>query len=135
MVLRIKGKELEKIVVHSKSESPLEACGILIGNKDGATLTVKEVHKTENILKSSDKYQIDPKKQLEIFLDADKKGLNVIGFYHSHPFYDAGYSSTDLSSANYPDYIYLIYSIKDNEFKCFHWNGERFNSEHIEKFD
>jgi proteasome lid subunit RPN8/RPN11 len=135
MVLRIKEKELEKIVAHSKSESPLEACGILIGSKDGATLTVKEVHKTRNILKSSDKYQIDPKKQLEIFLDADKKELGVIGFYHSHPFYDANYSSTDLSSANYPDHLYLIYSIKDNEFKCFLWNGERFDSEHIEKLD
>ena len=135
MVLRIKEKELEKIVAHSKSESPLEACGILIGSKKGATLTVKEVHKTENILKSSTKYQIDPKTQLEIFLDADKKDLEVIGFYHSHPFYDADYSSTDLSSANYPDHLYLIYSIKDNEFKCFLWNGERFDSEHIEKFD
>lgn len=135
MVLKIKGKELEKIAAHSKSEFPLEACGILIGIKERATLTVKEVHETKNILKSSDNYQIDPKKQLEIFLYADKRKLDVIGFYHSHPFYDADYSSTDLSSANYPDYSYLIYSIRDNEFKCFLWNGERFDSELIEKFD
>lgn len=135
MTLKIKGKELEKIVAHSKSEFPLEACGILIGIKEEATLTVREVHRTKNILKSSYNYQIDPKEQLEIFLDADKKGLDVIGFYHSHPFYNADYSSTDLSSANYPDHLYLIYSIRDNEFKCFHWNGERFDPEHIEKMN
>jgi proteasome lid subunit RPN8/RPN11 len=135
MVLRIKEKELERIVAHSKSEFPLEACGILIGIKEGTTLTVKEVHKTKNILESSDNYQIDPKKQLEIFLDADKRKLEVIGFYHSHPFYDADYSSTDLSSANYPDHLYLIYSKRDNEFKCFLWNGKGFDSENIEKID
>lgn len=133
MPLIIKSKDLDKIVKHSKKESPFEACGILVGVKDDNARVVKKIYRTKNILKSSERYQIEPEEQLKIFLEADKEKLEIIGFYHSHPFYDAQVSSIDLSSANYPNCVYLIYSIRDNDFKCFLWTEEKFELEGIKK--
>ncbi len=133
MGLRIKTKDLNEIIKHSKMEFPLEACGILVGIKDDDAKVVEKIYKTKNILKSSSRYQIDPEEQLKIFLEADRNKLEVIGFYHSHPFYTAQVSNIDRSSANYPECVYLIYSIQDNEFKCFLWIEDKFKFENIEE--
>ena len=133
MGLRIKTKDLNEIIKHSKREFPLEACGILVGIKDDDAKVVEKIYKTKNILNSSSQFQIDPEEQLKIFLEADKNRLEVIGFYHSHPFYTAQVSNIDISSANYPDCVYLIYSIQGNEFKCFLWTGDKFKFENIEE--
>lgn len=132
-MLKIRSKDLEKVVKHSEREFPLEACGILIGIKDSDVSIVEKVYESRNILESSQRYQIDPTEQLRIFLEADESQLEVIGFYHSHPFYNAQVSSTDISSANYPNHIYLIYSNRDKEFECFLWTGDIFQPEIIEE--
>ncbi len=133
MGLKIKTKDLDEIIRHCKKELPFEACGILVGIKDNDARVVEKIYKTKNILKSTSRYQIGPEEQLEIFLEADRNRLEVIGFYHSHPFYDAQVSAVDASSANYPGCVYLIYSIRDNEFKCFLWTGEKFELENFEE--
>ncbi len=133
MTLIIKSKDLNEIARHSKKESPFEACGILVGVKDDNARVVKKIYRTKNILKSSVRYQIEPEEQLKIFLEADKKKLEIMGFYHSHPFHDAQVSSIDQSSANYPNCVYLIYSIRDNAFKCFLWTEGKFELEDIEE--
>ena len=39
-------------------------------------------------------------------------GLDVIGFYHSHPRTPATPSASDLAEAWYPDHLYLIVSVR-----------------------
>ena len=133
MTLKIKKEGLKDIIMHCQKEFPLEACGILLGKRDNNDRIVERIYKTENILRSSTHFQINPEEQLNIFIKADKNGLDIIGFYHSHPSFGVKASKNDVSSANYPDCIYLIYSNRDNEFKCYLWNGEKFDSENIEE--
>ena len=44
---------------------------------------------------------------------ARQQGLEVLGFYHSHPHSAPEPSSTDLAEASYPDRVYLIVSVRE----------------------
>jgi proteasome lid subunit RPN8/RPN11 len=133
MTLKIKNKDLRNIIMHCDKELPLEACGILIGNRDNDDKIVQRIYKTVNVLKSSTRFKINPGEQLKIFMEADRSGMDILGFYHSHPYFGAKASRIDISSANYPDCVYLIYSNCDSEFKCYLWTGEKFELENIKE--
>lgn len=133
MTLIIKKEDLKDIIIHCQKEFPLEACGILLGKRDNNDRFVERIYETENILRSSTHFQINPEEQLNIFIEADIHRLDIIGFYHSHPSFGVMPSKNDVSSANYPGHIYLIYSNLDNEYKCYLWNGKKFDSENIEE--
>lgn len=57
------------------------------------------------------RYMIDPLKYAKIELDADKRGLQVMGFYHSHPDVPARPSQFDLDNATWSGLSYLIVSV------------------------
>ncbi|HLA47852.1 MAG: hypothetical protein A2W77_09435 [Nitrospinae bacterium RIFCSPLOWO2_12_39_16] len=131
---------LEKIYSHAIQEYPDECCGIVTG--DGMGITI--VHKCTNIqneLHEKDPeryvrdartaYHIDPKEMLNIFKDAEKKGLKVIAFYHSHPDHAAYFSQEDVDLAmfgdepSYPDAEYIVVSLsngKADEAASFKWD-------------
>jgi len=138
---------LEKIYSHAIQEYPDECCGIVTG--DGMGITI--VHKCTNIqneLHEKDPeryvrdartaYHIDPKEMLNIFKDAEKKGLKVIAFYHSHPDHAAYFSQEDVDLAmfgdepSYPDAEYIVVSLSngkaDENTLRLHSNGMKLKS-------
>ena len=131
MVLKIRKKDLDKILLHARKCYPLEACGILVGVIQGRIRLVWRVFKTRNVLGSSSAYQIDAEEQFQIFLQAERDAMEVLGFYHSHPFWQAKPSGVDVSSAHYPGCSYLIYSVPDDELRSYIWKGDRFVSESV----
>jgi desampylase len=54
------------------------------------------------------RFLIDPKDHIEGRRAARRLGLDVIGFYHSHPRSAAQPSTSDRGEATYPDHLYLI---------------------------
>ena len=56
------------------------------------------------------RYLIDPLAYIKIERDADKRGLQVLGIYHSHPDVAARPSQFDLDHA-WPNFSYLIVSV------------------------
>jgi len=62
---------------------------------------------------------------LHAFTYAEQNGLEVVGFYHSHPFWSADASEIDKSRANYPGLSYLIHSIPKKEVKSFVYDGSQ----------
>lgn len=46
---------------------------------------------------------------------AAEQGLDVVGFYHSHPDHPARPSPTDLAEATFPGYVYVIVSVQSGE--------------------
>jgi proteasome lid subunit RPN8/RPN11 len=54
---------------------------------------------------------IDPKQHIGIRRDARTRGVEVVGFYHSHPRSPAMPSTSDLAEATYPGHLYLIVSL------------------------
>lgn len=125
LTLNISDKHAERISLHSRETYPAEACGILIGTLSGDMRTVTEVWPAKNELSSKSSYEIDPETLFHAFTYAEQNGLEVVGFYHSHPFWSADASEIDKARANYPGLSYLIYSIPKNEMKSFYFDGRR----------
>ena len=90
-------------------EAPFEACGMLGGTRSGDVLRAERLYPTRNQLKSRVKYQINPVDQLKVFNDLEKKGLELVAIYHSHPAGPAYPSELDVERAFYPEAVQLIW--------------------------
>ena len=115
MVIILRYKDFNKIVSHCKKEESIEACGIIAGQlRNDNEKTVKEVlriYHCKNELNSPIEYKIGAEEQLKIFSEIDEDGLDLLGFYHSHPSTSSNPSQIDEKRANYFGYSYLILSI------------------------
>jgi proteasome lid subunit RPN8/RPN11 len=106
--MRVARAALETIIAHAREAAPAECCGLLLG-RDGA---VVEAVRTRNVADHQlSRFVIDPKEHIDRRRDARRRGLDVAGFYHSHPQSPASPSSADGAEANYPDHLYLIVSL------------------------
>lgn len=94
------------IVAHAAAEQPVEACGLLVG-KGGRVL---RVYLVENICHSPTAYEMDPVRQVAVFLELEAAGWELSAIYHSHPAGPAEPSPTDIAQAFYPESVYLIVS-------------------------
>ncbi len=115
MMIKIRFKDLEKIVSQCREEEPIEACGILAGNiRDLNGKIVKEVLKIYNCrneLNSSTEYKIGAEEQFKIFSEISDLDLDLLGFYHSHLYNSSKPSKIDEERANYYGYSYLIIAL------------------------
>ena len=108
--LRIPQTVIDQIGQHVIAGYPHEACGLLVGK--GSLGEVLEFHPTVNDAKSARVYTINPKQHLLIELDAEDRGLEVIGVVHSHTHTEAYPSPTDVAQAPDPTWHYMIVSLK-----------------------
>lgn len=104
-------KQAEKLIEHSKRESPDEACGILAGREGKVT----KVYPMANADKSAKTFFMDPKEQLRVMKEIRNLGLEMAGIYHSHPETEAYPSAHDVELAFYPGASYVIVSLKDKD--------------------
>jgi proteasome lid subunit RPN8/RPN11 len=106
--MRVAREALENIVTHARAAMPEECCGLLLGTESD----VVEAVRTRNIADNpASRFVVDPKDHIDARRGARTRGLDVVGFYHSHPRSPAVPSETDLGEATFPDYLYLIVSL------------------------
>jgi proteasome lid subunit RPN8/RPN11 len=132
--MKISRQLLDQIHRHLESGYPNESCGVMLG-KDGV---VTEIVSADNQRTDSarNRYLIDPLAYIKIERDADKRGLQVLGIYHSHPDVAARPSQFDLDHA-WPNFSYLIVSVcKDKAVESNSWllreDRSQFDQETIE---
>jgi proteasome lid subunit RPN8/RPN11 len=102
----------------AKIAYPYECCGLLVGNSNNSRKVVHKIYPVENKNKerAQDRYEIDSKKFDEIDREATKKGLKIIGIYHSHPDHPAAPSAFDKECAHaWTEYSYIIISVRNRE--------------------
>jgi proteasome lid subunit RPN8/RPN11 len=96
---------LERVVERAREAAPDECCGLLIGSAG----RVVEAVAARNIAEHpGTRFLIDPKDHVAALREARRRGLDVVGFYHSHPRSAATPSETDAAEATYPDFLSLI---------------------------
>jgi proteasome lid subunit RPN8/RPN11 len=96
---------IDQVVARAREAAPEECCGVLIGSRG----SVEEAVATRNLAETpTTRFLIDPKGHLDALRDARGRGLDVVGFYHSHPRSAALPSPIDVSEASYPDHLFLI---------------------------
>jgi proteasome lid subunit RPN8/RPN11 len=107
--VKIRRQAFEAIQAHGSEGYPDEICGLMLGNDH----VVTDVRRARNIIveRSRDRYEIDPLDQIRIQREADAAGLDVIGYYHSHPDHPAQASRFDTERA-WAGYVYVIVSIE-----------------------
>lgn len=106
--MKISRELMQQIHAHLEAGYPNEACGVMLGKNAAVT----EIANADNIRHDSarNRYLIDPLVYMKIERDADKRGLQVVGIYHSHPDVAARPSQFDLDHA-WPNFSYLIVSV------------------------
>jgi proteasome lid subunit RPN8/RPN11 len=128
MGLRLTHEQFEHIREHGARDYPSECCGILLGKANGEAKQVTEVVALENLRHDASRAQellpvddpgreternrflIDPLDQLRVEKDARARGLDVLGYYHSHPDHSPRPSNYDRDHA-WPWYSYVIISV------------------------
>lgn len=94
---------------------PDEGGGFLLGVHDGAELIVYDVHPVRNLARPEDRshrYKMAPADWMALEDEAEKRGLTLLGYFHSHPDAPAVPSDFDRENA-LPHFRYLIVSIKE----------------------
>ena len=87
---------------------PAEACGLLLGRRDGAAVTVAFFRPTGNADADPRRgYLIPPLELLAAELEARALELEIVGVWHSHPDAPAAPSRRDLEQA-WEGYCYGI---------------------------
>ncbi len=112
----IAGRAGEKIIGHTVENYPHEACGILLCPL-GKPRYISVAHPTKNVTQEDPgkRYLIDPSEFIEVDRWAEQRGLDIGGFYHSHPDHPPAPSEHDRSLA-WEGYLYLIVSVKSGRF-------------------
>lgn len=130
---------VQSIRQHGEADFPHECCGILVGifGEDGAK-QVREILPISNAREEEAKrnrFLITAEEMMRGEKLAREQGMDVIGFYHSHPDHPAKPSQFDLEHA-WPIYSYIIVSVMGGQSADFtSWEldpeGEAFVSEEI----
>jgi proteasome lid subunit RPN8/RPN11 len=100
----------DQLRAHGEETYPHECCGILLGSADGERIHVTQLLRAGNTRTDSahNRYHIAPQELIAAQREARKSGLDIVGFYHSHPDHPAQYSSTDFAEAHWFGCAYVI---------------------------
>lgn len=127
-MLRIPQKVLDDVYAHAREGAPQEVCGLLAGRRDGDAHVVERAFRIRNAHpRPVGEYLLDPTEQLRVTLHVeDDLGLEVIGFYHSHPVGPPRLSATDAARATWPGVSYFLVWLRPAEgHLSARWDPER----------
>jgi proteasome lid subunit RPN8/RPN11 len=115
---------IDEVAAHARETLPAECCGVLLGTER----EVVEAVRARNLSENPNRYQLDPKDHIDARRAARQRGLQVVGFYHSHPHSEPEPSVADLSEATYPGHYYLIVRplLKGANVRVFRFEQGRF---------
>lgn len=134
-------RHLQTISRHAAASYPEECCGFLIGRSSadgGESTMIERVLSVGNERQESrhNRYLIAPETVLAANKEARALGLDVVGYYHSHPDHPAKPSEFDREHA-WPGLSYVIVSVQggrvdDTRSWRLSDDRERFDEETIE---
>ncbi len=122
--LAISSASLSELESYARAIYPEECCGVLLGRAGSVT----SIWPTPNVHPGprSRRFAIDPRELLRVHKSARDAGIDVIGYYHSHPDGPARPSKTDLAAA-VPAVSYLILAVTSDgvtERRCWRLRGD-----------
>jgi proteasome lid subunit RPN8/RPN11 len=129
-VLEIPRAIFDDLRAHGEETYPMECCGALLGHATTDGWRVVKNLRATNARGGAGRhhYEIAPEELAKIVREARSKGLEIVGFYHSHPDRAAEWSATDLEEAHWLGCSYVITEIAQGRAKAtkaFLLTGER----------
>jgi len=116
-MLKLTQSDFEEIRRHGEETYPHECCGALLGHAEAGTNIVVQTVRAGNTRTDSahNRYNIAPQELVKIQRQARQSGLDIVGFYHSHPDHPARWSETDLREAHWFGCSYVITAVAGGE--------------------
>jgi proteasome lid subunit RPN8/RPN11 len=115
---------IELLTNHAKKNIPNESCAILFGKIENENFAVKDVFLTKNIENSPVNFTISNDELIIAYGEAEKRKLEVIGIFHSHPDSNAYPSLTDKKYMEINPVPWVIFSNKSKEFRAYIFESE-----------
>ncbi len=116
-MLHLNSKLGEAIRAHGVETYPHECCGALLGRADGdGRKLVEELHALPNRREDSprNRFLVTAEDYRAAEKRARARGLEIVGWYHSHPDHPARPSEFDREHA-WPWYSYVIVAVTDRQ--------------------
>ena len=137
-MLKISATLADQIRAHGAETYPYECCGALLGKDFGDDREVLGLVSLKNQREDSprNRFEITADDVREAESEARRSGLELLGWYHSHPDAPARPSEFDREHA-WPWYSYIVVSVQSKEPKDMNsWrlidDRSRYNAEAIE---
>lgn len=106
----------DAIVAQAHAEYPNEACGLIVGAAPAEVNgTAVRYEPCRNRAASRYRYEIHPDDLLRVSVAADDADQVLWGIVHSHVKSPAVPSPTDIGLAFYPDALYILVSLADDQ--------------------
>ena len=106
---------------HGEETYPHECCGVLLGQSTtcGDSPNIDVVNSVVDAVRAGNtrtdsahnRYNIAPQELVRIQRQGRERGLDIVGFYHSHPDHPPHWSQTDLAEAHWIGCSYVITSV------------------------
>ena len=109
--LRLAPGQMDRLRAHAAQGYPHEIVGILAGDRAALRVTRAVPLVNERAADARTRYQVDGLLLMRAEQRLEAEGLEVVGYYHSHPDHPAMYSDTDRDLA-LPGMSYLIVSVR-----------------------
>jgi len=126
-------KQVDRLIQHSEKAGLSESCAMLLGTHDDQQWNVKEVFLTRNAHTDSEiSFIITPEELLQGYQLAEKKQLELVGIFHSHPNSTASPSNLDkkFMKAN-GDIPWIIFSGINTDLRAFKLEQDMENTEEV----
>ena len=109
-MLHLSLSDYSALRAHGEETYPHECCGVLLGNSTPEGNRVRQIVRAGNTRtdRAHDRYNIAPEELIRIQRQARTLGLDIVGFYHSHPDCAAQWSQTDFAEAHWVGCSYVI---------------------------
>jgi proteasome lid subunit RPN8/RPN11 len=130
MAVELTRQELRRMEQHGAEAYPNECCGVLLGKEQDGRKVITDILPLKNARadarqsssdllpegfrdgSSRNRFLIFPEDLLQSEREARKRGVDIMGFYHSHPDHPARPSEYDRKAA-WPWYTYLILAVEN----------------------
>ena len=114
-------KQVDALTQHSEKAGTSESCAMLLGTHNDQQWNVKEVLLTRNSHNDSEtSFIISPEELLQGHQLAEKKQLELVGIFHSHPNSTASPSNTDKKYMKVNDGVpWIIFSGLNTDLRAF----------------
>jgi proteasome lid subunit RPN8/RPN11 len=119
-MLQIDYADYAALRAHGEETYPHECCGVLLGKSEPAANGKPARNRVRQIVRAGNtrtdsahnRYNIAPQELIRIQRQARTLGLDLVGFYHSHPDHPAQWSPTDFAEAHWIGCSYVITSVE-----------------------
>ena len=114
-------KQKDALIQHSEKAGLAESCAMLLGTHNEQQWDVKEVFLTRNAHNDSEtSFIISPEERLQGHQFAEKKHLELVGIFHSHPNSAASPSDMDKKFMKINgDVPWIIFSGINTDLRAF----------------